>query len=764
MNYVLNDERFPLDLFHGGDAVRAYDFLGAHDFWRDGVQGTMFRVWAPNALTVSVVGDFNGWDQMANYMYKISEGGVWECWIPNLGETAIYKYCVETPWFEKILKSDPFAFHTQTRPDNASIIYNYNKYEWHDEEWYKYKMEHNHFENPVNIYEVHAGSWRKYADGNTFSYDKLAEELIPYVKEMGYTHIEFMPMTEYPFDGSWGYQVTGYYAPTSRYGSPDMFMHFIDQCHAAGIGVILDWVPAHFPKDAHGLGRFDGIHCYEYEDSRKGEHKEWGTYVFDYARYEVISFLVSSAMFWLDKYHVDGIRVDAVASMLYLDYNRRDGEWVANRYGGHEHLEAVEFIQRLNTAVHLHHPTVMMIAEESTSWPMVSRPVSDGGLGFDYKWNMGWMNDMLSYMSLDPLWRPYHHNSITFSFLYAFSENFLLPISHDEVVYGKGSLINKMPGDYDMKFAGVRVFMSYMMAHPGKKLTFMGAEIGQFDEWNCTEELQWGLLGFEKHKKLNDFFRALNEFYKANPCMHQVDFTWEGFNWIHHDDYQQSVIAFRRIDKEGNNIIVVCNFQPMYRENYFIGVPEYGTYKEIFNSDDVAFGGTGITNGTEIKSDGEPMHGFEQSIRLNLPPMSALYLKLDHKDKTPKELEEEAAVARRKEAAKKAAETRAKKKAEKAAAKEAEEKAKKAAKEAEEKAKKAAKEAAEKAEKAEKEAEKAEKAAKDAAEKAKKAVKEKAEKVEKKAAAVKKTVKEKAEKKTAAKKAPAKKAEKKEEK
>ena len=667
MNYVLNDERFPLDLFHGGDAVRAYEFFGAHDYWMDGCPGTMFRVWAPNALSVSVVGDFNGWDQNANHMHKISEGGVWEGWVANLGETAIYKFCVETPWFEKILKSDPYAFHTQTRPDNASIIYNYNKYQWNDEAWYKYKMEHNHFENPVNIYEVHAGSWRKYADGNTFSYDKLTEELIPYVKQMGYTHIEFMPMTEYPFDGSWGYQVTGYYAPTSRYGSPEMFMNFIDRCHQEGIGVILDWVPAHFPKDAHGLGRFDGIHCYEYEDSRKGEHKEWGTYVFDYARYEVISFLVSSAMFWLDKYHVDGIRVDAVASMLYLDYNRRDGEWVANKYGGHEHLEAVEFIQRLNTAVHLHHPTVMMIAEESTSWPMVSRPVSDGGLGFDYKWNMGWMNDMLSYMSLDPLWRPYHHNSITFSFLYAFSENFLLPISHDEVVYGKGSLINKMPGDYDMKFAGVRVFLSYMMAHPGKKLTFMGAEIGQFDEWNSTEELQWGLLGFEKHKKLNDFFRALNDFYKDNSCMYQVDFTWEGFQWIHHDDYQHSVIAFRRIDKDGNNIIVVCNFQPMYRENYAIGVPEYGVYAEVFNSDDEQWGGTGKSNGTNIHAVEEEMHGLEQSIHINLPPMSALYLKCVSTEKKPSVIAAEKAAeekaAKRKAAAAKAAATRAAKKA-----------------------------------------------------------------------------------------------------
>ncbi len=654
MNYQLNDERFPLDLFHGGDAVRAYEFLGCHPVNWDGRDGYVFRVWAPNALSVSVVGDFNGWNQGANYMYKISEGGIWELFIEGLNEFEIYKYCIETPWFEKILKCDPFAFHTQTRPDNASKIYNIDRYEWNDKEWFDYKEKHPHFENPINIYEVHAGSWRKYADGNVFSYEKLGDELIPYVKEMGYTHIEFMPMTEYPFDGSWGYQVTGYFAPTSRYGSPEQFMNFIDRCHQNGIGVILDWVPAHFPKDAHGLARFDGIHCYEYEDSRKGEHKEWGTYVFDYARYEVISFLVSSAMFWLDKYHVDGIRVDAVASMLYLDYNRKDGEWVANQYGGHEHLEAVEFIQRLNTAVHLHHPQVMMIAEESTSWPMVTRPVSDGGLGFDYKWNMGWMNDMLAYMSLDPLWRPYHHNNITFSFLYAFSENFLLPISHDEVVYGKGSLINKMPGDYDMKFAGVRVFMSYMMAHPGKKLTFMGAEIGQFDEWNSTEELQWGLLGYDKHRQLNDFFKALNSFYLDNPCMYQVDFTWEGFSWIHHDDYQQSVIAFRRIDKSGDNIIVVCNFQPMYRENYGIGVPDYGVYSEIFNSDDVEYGGTGITNGKEIKTVAEEMHGFDQAIFVNLPPMSAMYFKCTKKAKNPVLAKKEKAAESKKSATKKA--------------------------------------------------------------------------------------------------------------
>ncbi len=628
MNYSFNDERNPIQLFFDGDAIRAYDFFGSHIENWDGKQGCVFRVWAPNALSVSVVGDFNGWDQDANYMYKISEGGIWELFIEGIGEHAIYKYCVETPWSEKLLKSDPFAFHTQTRPDNASKVFSLGNHQWRDSAWYDYKNKHNHFEEPLNIYEIHAGSWRKYADGNTFSYKKLADELIPYAKEMGYTHIEFMPITEYPFDGSWGYQVTGYFAPTSRYGSPDDLMEFIDRCHENGIGVIIDWVPAHFPKDAHGLGRFDGVHCYEYEDSRKGEHKEWGTYVFDFARYEVVSFLISSAMFWLDKYHVDGIRVDAVASMLYLDYNRKDGEWVANKYGGKEHLEAVEFLKRLNTVVHMYHPTAMMIAEESTSWPMVTRPVSDGGLGFDYKWNMGWMNDMLHYMGMDPLWRPFHHDKLTFSFLYAFSENFLLPISHDEVVYGKGSLINKMPGDYDTKFAGVRVFISYMMAHPGKKLTFMGTELGQFDEWNVNEELQWGLLEYEKHQKLNKFFKDINEFYKNNLCMHQVDFSWEGFNWIHHDDATQSVIAFRRIDKDGNDVIAVCNFQPMYRANYRIGATQYGIYNTVFNTDDDQYGGYGCANNPiDVMSELEPCHGQEQSIVINIPPMSAMFFK-----------------------------------------------------------------------------------------------------------------------------------------
>lgn len=640
MDYKFNDSRTPLELFHAGDSVRAYEFMGAHRVNWDNRDGVVFRVWAPNALSVSVVGNFNGWNNDANYMYKISEAGVWELFIEGIQQYDIYKYCVETPWNERQLKSDPYAFHSQTRPDNASMFYDLSGFEWEDDQWIKDKESSNHLEKPMNIYEIHAGSWRKYMDGSVFNYRKLAEELVPYVKEMGYTHVELMPITEYPFDGSWGYQVTGYYAPTSRYGTPHDFMAFVDECHKAGIGVILDWVPAHFPKDAHGLGRFDGTACYEYIDSRKGEHKEWGTYVFDYSRYEVISFLISSAMYWVDTYHIDGIRVDAVASMLYLDYNRQDGEWVPNQYGGREHLEAVAFLQRLNTVIHMYHPHTMMIAEESTSWPKVTGPVDDGGLGFDYKWNMGWMNDMLHYMSLDPLWRPFNHDNLTFSFMYCFSEHFILPISHDEVVYGKGSLINKMPGDYDQKFAGVRLFLAYMAAHPGKMLTFMGSEIGQFDEWNAEESIQWNLLEYEKHWRLKDFVSKLNHFYITERPMHEIDTNWDGFQWIHHNDYTQSIIAFRRIDKDGNNIICVFNFQPMHRVDYRIGVPFYGVYEEVFNTDDEEYGGYGITNGKRIMCEEKPRHDSNWSIDLSIPPMSAMFFKCVEKLPEPKKKEE----------------------------------------------------------------------------------------------------------------------------
>ena len=637
MAFSINDTRPPLEQFLAGESTKAYEFLGSHFVTWDNRGGVVFRVWAPNAKSVSVVGDFNDWNPDANYMYRISDSGVWELFIEGVWEFACYKYCVETPWNDRIMKTDPYAFHCQTRPDNASRVYYIDGYEWNDASWYEYKKENEHHKQPINVYEMNAGSWRKFEDGNQFSYRKLADELVPYVKEMGYTHIEFMPLTEYPFDGSWGYQVTGYFAATSRYGEPKDLMYLIDRCHQEGIGVILDWVPAHFPKDAHGLGRFDGTGCYEYEDWRIGEHKEWGTYIFNYGRYEVTSFLISSAMFWIEKFHIDGIRVDAVASMLYLDYNRKDGEWVANAYGGHENLVAVEFIQKLNNVVHTFHPDVMMIAEESTAWPSVTRyPIEGLGLGFDYKWNMGWMNDMLSYISLDPLWRNYHHDTLTFSMVYAFSEDFMLPISHDEVVYGKGSLINKMPGDYDQKFQGVRGFISYMMAHPGKKLMFMGSEIGQFDEWNANEELQWNLLSYDKHRQLNDFFKAANKFYRDTLAMHQNDYDWNGFQWVALDDYQNSIIAFRRIADDGSEILCVCNFQPVTREKYRVGVPVYGVYKEVFNSEAEEWGGTGIGNPGEIKAKNEKEHELDYHIVLTLPPLGVCYYQLEKKLPAPK--------------------------------------------------------------------------------------------------------------------------------
>ena len=640
-----NDNRSELELFHSGENYHAYRFMGAHRMNINGVEGVMFRTWAPNAKSVSVVGNFNDWDRTRNWMHRISDGGVWECFIGEIVDSyAIYKYSVETYDGSIVMKSDPYAYHYETRPNTASVYLNLDGYEWHDQEWQEYKKNHESYSSPMNIYEIHAGSWKKYADGNYFSYGKLADELIPYCKEMGYTHIEMMPLTEYPFDASWGYQVTGYYAITSRYGNPFDFMNFVDRCHQAGLSIIMDWVPAHFPRDAHGLARFDGTPCYEYADWRKGEHKDWGTLVFDYGRNEVVSFLISSAIFWMDYYHIDGLRVDAVASMLYLDYSRRDGEWVPNKFGGKENLEAVSFIQKLNEAAFHFYPNVLMIAEESTAWTNVSRPTYMGGLGFNYKWNMGWMNDMLHYSSLDPLYRPFHHDNLTFSFFYAFSENFILPISHDEVVYGKASLINKMPGNYEMKFAGERTFLAYMMAHPGKKLTFMGTEFGQFKEWDYACELDWMLLEYPAHQTLKYFVSKLNHFYLENSPMWEVDFSWEGFTWISNDDYTQSCISFRRIDKSGNEIIVVCNFQPVLRENYRIGVPFAGTYSEVMNTEWSEFGGCGISNGTAIVSEDIPMHGFEQSILLTLPPLSVMYFKCVRKKPVRKPRKKKAAA------------------------------------------------------------------------------------------------------------------------
>lgn len=616
----------PLYLFHEGSNSNAYEYFGSH---RKNKNTVVFRVWAPDAKNVSVTGDFNDWSETENPMKPLkNSGGVWEAEIKNIKPYDMYKYCITAADGRTLMKCDPYGFHMETRPGTATKYYEIDDcYEWHDEKWVEGRNGKNIYESPVNIYEIHAGSWKQYDDGNFYSYRALADSLVPYVKKMGYTHIEFMPLTEYPFDGSWGYQVTGYFAATSRYGEPKDLMYLVDKCHENGIGVILDWVPAHFPKDANGLYEFDGGPLYEYSDPRKGEHYGWGTRVFAFGKNEVRSFLMSSASFWLKKYHLDGIRIDAVASMLYLDYDRKDGEWVPNKNGGNENLEAVEFLQKLNENIFRDFPYAMMIAEESTSWPMVTKPVFSGGLGFNFKWNMGWMNDILRYFSLDGFFRKYNHDCITFSMFYAFSENFVLPISHDEVVHGKKSLIDKMPGSYDEKFAGVRAFLGYMMAHPGKKLMFMGQEFGQFIEWNYEKGLDWLLLDYPKHRALQNYFKKINEFYKANPAFWQIDYSWEGFSWISSDDKDNSVIAFRRIDEKGKEIIVVCNFTNVERCDYRIGIPKKGAYKIVFNSDDVEFGGEGKGNKGKLKTESINMHGFEQSISLDLPPMSAIYIK-----------------------------------------------------------------------------------------------------------------------------------------
>lgn len=593
---------------------------------RNDKNGVVFRVWAPTARSVSVAGDFNNWNNEANYMYNIGYG-VWEVFVEGVKQFCTYKYCIESEYGDRLMKADPYAFHAQTRPGQASVVYDIESYSWNDSEWFNKRKENNISSSPMNIYEIHAGSWRKYPDGNFFNYQKLADELIPYLKEMHYTHVQLMPIMEYPYDGSWGFQTTGYYAPTSRYGTPSDFMAFVDKLHGEGIGVILDWVPSNFPTDDFGLARFDGSPLYESNDPKTSKRDSWGTCLFNYARFEVTSFLVSCAMFWLDKYHIDGLRIGALSSMLYLDYGKTEGEWEPNKFGGKENLDAVDFVKRLNTAVHMYHPDVMMFAEENTSWPKLTHKIEDGGLGFDFKWNMGWMNDMLHYMSLNSMWRPFNHDSLTFSFYYAFSEKFLLPISHDEVSHGKGSLIKQMPGKYDEQFAGVRAFITYMYAHPGKKLVFMGTEIGQFDEWNHEEAIQWDLLEFEKHKKLRTFFKELNKFYLDCKPLYELDTVWKGFDWIHHDDYTNSVIAFKRTDKNGDEIVSVCNFQPIRRDEYCIGVPKYGLYDEVFNSDEERFGGSGVVNGNNIKTEVMKIHGFDQGLSLTLPPLSVIYLR-----------------------------------------------------------------------------------------------------------------------------------------
>ena len=615
---------FPLYLFYQGKNSEAYKFFGVHSAENNNSKCHCFRVWAPNAKNVSVVGDFNKWDRNANYMEKIADG-VWETFISGLSQFDSYKYCIETPKGKFLLKSDPYAHHFETRPGTASKIYECS-YKWTDEKWISEKAKRIIYKSPVNIYEVHLGSWMHDDNDNPLSYVSFAEKIIPYMKKMSYTHIELMPLTEFPFDGSWGYQVTGYFAPTSRFGTPDDFKRMVDMFHNAGLGIIIDWVPAHFPKDACGLYEFDGTCCYEYTDERKSEHKSWGTRVFDYGKGEVCSFLISSANYWISEFHIDGIRVDAVASMLYLDYDRRDGEWCPNIYGGKENLEAIEFLKRLNEAVFLKNPDVLMIAEESTAWPMVTKPTDIGGLGFNFKWNMGWMNDMLQYMSLDPIYRAFNHDKLTFSFFYCFSENYVLPISLDEVVHGKCSMLEKMPGSYEQKCSSYRAFLAYMMAHPGKKLLFMGQEFAQTAEWNYQSQLDWNALKEDKHKKIHFYSEKLNKFYYENAPLWQNDDSWQGFSWISNDDYRQSVIAFRRFDDNGGELIVVCNFVPVERNDYKIGVPFEGEYKLVFNSDAVEFGGEGITSEL-MKSKSYPMHGFDDSISLDLAPLSVIYLK-----------------------------------------------------------------------------------------------------------------------------------------
>jgi len=625
---VLSD--YDLYLFNEGNHHKIYEKLGAHQIAVNGTDGTLFAVWAPCARRVSVVGNFNGWDGRRHQMRCLGSSGVWEIFIPGIKQNEIYKYEIKTPSGEIYIKSDPYAFFSELRPNTASIVYNLDNYSWNDEEWIKERESSNIFEKPISIYEVHLGSWlRAQEEGGRFlTYTELADKLVNYVKDMGFTHIELLPLAEHPYDGSWGYQVTGYYSITSRYGKPEEFMYLIDRCHQEGIGVILDWVPAHFPKDAHGLARFDGTALYEHADARQGEHPDWGTLIFNYGRNEVRNFLVSNAVFWFEKYHIDGLRVDAVASMLYLDYGKKDGEWLPNKWGGKENIEAIEFLRQLNTTVYKYFPGVMMIAEESTSWPLVSRPPYVGGLGFSFKWNMGWMNDFLRYISMDPIYRKYNHNLLTFSIMYAFSENFILVLSHDEVVHGKSSMINKMPGDYWQKFAGLRVSYGYMYGHPGKKLLFMGGEFGQFIEWNYNQGLDWHLLDYEMHKKLQTYVKDLNRLYTSNKAMYEADFSYEGFEWIDCNDAVQSIIYFIRKSKDQHDMLIfVCNFTPVARNDYRVGVPFDTYYEEVLNSDSEIYGGSNMGNFGGVHAEHESLHGYPYSIKLQIPPLSMLVVK-----------------------------------------------------------------------------------------------------------------------------------------
>ncbi len=628
---VMSDD--DLYLFGQGNNYKIYETMGCHLMTLHGVEGAFFAVWAPNAKRVSIVGNFNGWDGRKHPMRLRGLSGIWELFIPDLSGGELYKYEIKTQTDHLYLKSDPYGFQFEVRPDTSSIVTDLEKFTWSDQEWMTHRAQENPLQKPITVYEVHLGSWaRAPEEGNRFlTYHELAERLIPYVKDMGYTHVELLPVAEHPFDGSWGYQVTGYFAPTSRFGTPEGFMYFVNACHNEGIGVIVDWVPAHFPKDAFSLPYFDGSFLYEHSDPRQGEHKDWGTLIFNYGRHEVRNFLLANAVFWFDKYHIDGIRVDAVASMLYLDYSRNDGEWIPNEFGGRENLPAIAFIKQMNEILYKEFPGVLTIAEESTSWPGVSHPTHLGGLGFNLKWNMGWMNDMLTYMSKDPVYRRYHHGMITFALLYAFHENFILVLSHDEVVHGKRSLLDKMPGDSWQKFANLRMFYGFMYGHPGKKLLFMGGEFGQWREWNDEEGLEWHLLQHEPHQGLQRFVQDLNHLYRSEQALFSHDVNHQSFEWIDFNDSDNSVISFMRknLEQEEDTLVFVCNFTPAPRENYRIGVPLLGYYREIMNSDAEIYGGSNIGNDGGCTAEPLAWQLQPYSLNLTLPPLCTIIFKVE---------------------------------------------------------------------------------------------------------------------------------------
>ena len=642
--YVSEDAyRFPpvlstadLRLFAEARDFELYRRLGAHPLTVAGVAGVFFAVWAPHAKTVSVVGDFNHWDGCCHPMRSSGEAGLWELFIPGLAPGALYKYEITSQYDDyRVLKADPFGFAAELRPNTASAVYDLGRADWHDADWLAARAARQAPDAPVAIYEAHLGSWKRapLADdplgpGRWLTYRELAEQLVPYVKEMGYTHLELMPVAEHPFDGSWGYQITSYFAPTARHGTPDDFRFLVDTAHRAGLGVIVDWVPGHFPKDEHGLGFFDGAPLYEHPDWRRSQHRDWGTLAFNFEQPEVRAFLLSNALFWLDQYHVDGLRVDAVSSMLYLDYSRKEGEWLPNKLGGRENLDAISFLRQFNDLVHERYPGVLTFAEEATAWPKVTGPTAEGGLGFDLKWNMGWMHDTLDYAQKDPLYRRYHHRALTFSLTYAFSEHFVLPFSHDEVVYGKRSMLNKMPGDYALKFANLRAFYGYLYGHPGKKLSFMGGELAQWDEWNHEKSLDWGLLDNDAHRQMQAYVRALNVLYRAQPALHAADFGWEGFTWLDCEDAERSLLAFlRRAPGADETVAVAVNFTPVAREGYRLGVPADGVYAELLNSDDAAFGGSGQFHGRALMAQRGDWQGQPYSVTFTLPPLAAVFLK-----------------------------------------------------------------------------------------------------------------------------------------